>query len=61
MNNMVAIEEFGKQNALKNQGAINYGSKWLKQKMHKTMSKQNDLVERSKDLDLAYVKNRLKE
>jgi len=25
------------------------------------MSKQNDLVERSKDLDLAYVKNRLKE
>jgi hypothetical protein len=29
--------------------------------MHKTMSKQNDLVERSKDLDLAYVKNRLKE
>jgi hypothetical protein len=27
MNNMVAIEEFGKQNALKNQGAINYGSK----------------------------------
>jgi len=24
---MVAIEEFGKQNALKNQGAINYGSK----------------------------------
>jgi hypothetical protein len=28
----------------------------LKQKMHKTKSKQNDLVGRSKDLDLAYEK-----
>ncbi len=36
MNNMAAIEEFGKQNALKNQGTINYGSKWLKQNHVKT-------------------------
>jgi hypothetical protein len=33
----------------------------LKQKMHKTKSKQNDLVERSKDLDLTNVKNKLEE
>jgi hypothetical protein len=33
----------------------------LKQKMHKTKSKLNDLAERNKNLDPTYVKNKLEE
>ncbi len=61
MNNMVAIEEFNKQNVKKAKEPAVMEVNELKQEMHKTRSKLDDLMERGKDLDATYVKNKLEE
>ncbi len=61
LNNMVATNEFNRQNGnkFKEQTIIEVNE--LKQEMHKTKAKTHDLLKRSKDLDPTYVKNRLEE
>ncbi len=61
MNNMVATQEFNKQNVEKAKEYAIMEVNELKQEMHKTKSKLDDLMERGKDLDPTYVKNRLEE
>jgi len=49
MKNMVAIKEFNQYNMKKAEEQVVMEVNELKQKMHKTKSKLNDLVERNKD------------
>ncbi len=59
MKNMVAKEELHRQNIKKVKEQVVIEVNKLKQEMLKTKSKLDDLVEKNKDLDLAYVNNRL--
>ncbi len=52
---MVVAKEFNKQNANRKKEQANIEVNELKQEMHKTKAKLDDLLERSKDLDLTYV------
>lgn len=60
-NNMVATQEFIRQNVEKIKEQIVIDVNELKQEMHKTKAKLNDLLERNKDLDPSHVKKRLEE
>ncbi len=61
MNNMVIAEEFNKQNIEKAKEQAIMDVNELKQEIYKTKSKLDNLVERNKDLDPTYVKNKLEE
>ncbi len=52
---MVVAKEFNKQNADKDKEQANIEVNELKQEMHKTKAKLDDLLEMSKDLDPTYI------
>ncbi len=61
MKNMIAREELCGQKAQKDKEQTIIKVNELRQEMVKTKSKLDDLVEKNKDLDLAYVSNKLEE
>jgi hypothetical protein len=52
---MVVVKEFNKQNVDRDKKQASIKVNELKQEIHKTKVKLNDLLERSKDLDPTYV------
>ncbi len=61
MKNMITREELYRQKANKDKEQTIIKVNELRQEMIKTKSKLDDLLEKNKDLDLAYVNNRLEE
>ncbi len=61
MKNMIAGEEFYKQKVEKDKEQTIIEVNELKQETIKTKSKLDDLLQKNKDLDLAYVNNRFEE
>ncbi len=61
MKNMIAGEEFYKQKVEKDKEQAIIEVNELKQETIKTKSKLDDLLQKNKDLDLAYVNNRFEE
>lgn len=59
MKNMVQEEELRRQNTKKVKEQLVIEVNKLKQKMFKTKSKLDNLVEKNKDLNLTYVNNKL--
>ncbi len=61
MKNMIIGEELYRQKAKKDKEQEIVKVNELRQEMVKTKSKLDDMLEKNKDLDLAYVNNRLEE
>ncbi len=61
MKNMITREEPYRQKAKKDKEQAIIKVNELRQEMIRTKSKLDDLLEKNKDLDLAYVNNRLEE